>query len=280
MADITDTAAGFEHLSREPTLEPQGITDGEWPSSLTEKYDITGYRHARSILMHDFPDIYRDLVGILGRFSFPYSHVILGSDRNRSIAADFDCQLAKSGFTEKKVDIAQIIDGKRYESPIHKVDFFKERVAVELEWNNKTEFYDRDLDNFRKLHALGVLSIGVIVTRATSLDNTFLVIDRLLAEMPYEYTRRDGRREHITSISAKYGASTTNTDRLYPKIEGGAGGQCPLLVFAMKGPAARDNYSEAMERARAIGRQVVIPEDLINTGGITSEDLELLTNPE
>jgi hypothetical protein len=266
-------------MRRESIAGPQRSFESEWPAPLAENYDIVGYRHAISILKYDFPRIYCDLVGILERFRIPYSHVICGT-RNSAIDSDFDRLLANAGFTKKKFDVVQIISNKRYERPVHQADFYRQRIAVAVEWNNKTEFYDRDLDNFRKLHALGVLSVGVIVTRATSLDNTFLGIDRLLAEMPYQYTRKNGRREHITSISEKYGSSTTNADRLYPKIEGGAGGQCPLLVFAMKDPITRDNYTEAMERARAAGRQVVVPEDLLSTTGVAPEVLELLTNPE
>ena len=35
--------------------------------------------------------------------------------------------------------------------PTHKIDNFKNGVGIEVEWNNKTEFYDRDLNNFRLL---------------------------------------------------------------------------------------------------------------------------------
>lgn len=32
---------------------------------------------------------------------------------------------------------------------------------------------------------------------------------------------------------ASYGASTTHDSKLWPKIEGGGGGGCPILVFAI-----------------------------------------------
>jgi len=37
------------------------------------------------------------------------------------------------------------------ETPTHKVDCFKNRVALEIEWNNKDPFFDRDRNNFRLL---------------------------------------------------------------------------------------------------------------------------------
>ncbi len=44
---------------------------------------------------------------------------------------------------------------------------------MEIEWNNKDPFCDRDLENFKRLHADGVISIGVIITRRNSLQDAF-----------------------------------------------------------------------------------------------------------
>ena len=275
MADFgEEILAEQDAASQISAQETKEQDEFSWSEELRRKYDITGYRHAETILKHDFPDIYDQLTQMLESFRFPYSHAIVGGGGKGPIAVDFDDLLQVQGFKEKQVDVAQIIDGRRLESPTHKVDFYKERIAVELEWNNKTEFYDRDLDNFRKLHSLGVLSVGIIVTRATSMDSLFTRIDGLLTQMPFEYFRKNGKRNVVTVISSKYGASTTNADKIYPKIEGGAGGQCPLLVFAMKEPLAFDNYSDAMKRAGQAGRVHVTPDDLIATSDVDSHDFE------
>jgi hypothetical protein len=84
-------------------------------------------------------------------------------------------------------------------------------VGVEVEWNNKTEFFDRDLNNFRLLHELGVLSVGVIVTRQSELQGLFNDLGK----------------------GKSYGASTTHWDKIIPKIEGGGAGGCPLLVVGL-----------------------------------------------
>ena len=44
------------------------------------------------------------------------------------------------------------------------------RVALEIEWNNKDPFFDRDLENFKRLHVDGAISVGIIVTRGRSLQ--------------------------------------------------------------------------------------------------------------
>ena len=80
-----------------------------------------------------------------------------------------------------------------------------------MEWNNKTEFYDRDLNNFRLLKELRVLSVGVIVTRLSELQTLFNQLGK----------------------GKSYGASTTHWDQLIPKADAGGAGGCPLLLVGM-----------------------------------------------
>ena len=82
---------------------------------------------------------------------------------------------------------------------------------MEIEWNNKTEFYDRDLNNFRLLKELRVLAVGVMITRMSELQELFNRLDK----------------------GKSYGASTTHWDKLIPKVDGGGAGGCPLLLVGM-----------------------------------------------
>ncbi len=63
-----------------------------------------------------------------------------------------------------------IVDENSLDSPTHKVDCYKNRIALEIEWNNKDPFFDRDLNNFRLLFDLRAISIGIIITRCTELQ--------------------------------------------------------------------------------------------------------------
>ena len=92
------------------------------------------------------------------------------------------------------------------------MDCFKNGIALELEWNNKDPFFDRDLNNFRLLFDLHVVSVGIIITRCDELQTCFNELKK----------------------SASYGASTTHMSKLIPRIEGGGGAGCPLLVFGIK----------------------------------------------
>lgn len=68
--------------------------------------------------------------------------------RKSLISIRFDGYLTDRGWREKQFATSITIDGRIFESPTHKVDGYKNRVALEVEWNNKTEFYDRDLTTF------------------------------------------------------------------------------------------------------------------------------------
>jgi len=105
-----------------------------------------------------------------------------------------------------------MVDGARSESPTHQVDCFKNRVALEIEWNNKDPFFDRDLNNFRLLFDLRAVSVGVIVTRCDELQKVFDGLGR----------------------GKSFGSSTTHMSRLLPRIEGGGGGGCPILVLGIR----------------------------------------------
>jgi hypothetical protein len=119
--------------------------------------------------------------------------------------------LAQRGWEEKKFDTELLIDNQRHESPTHSVDCFKNGIALEIEWNNKDPFYDRDLNNFRLLFDLRVVSVGVIITRCDDLQDIFHEIGR----------------------GQSFGASTTHMSKLLPRVAGGGGGGCPLLVFGI-----------------------------------------------
>ncbi|MBN2508881.1 MAG: hypothetical protein JXB03_01345 [Spirochaetales bacterium] len=175
------------------------------------KYDIYNYHHALSILETDFTVEFDDLSEALSNFSLLKSDVLEPGGRKSPIANKFDSFLLTKGWSEKKFDVEMKIDDQVFETPTHKVDFFKNRIAIELEWNNKDPFFDRDLNNFRLLHSMGALSIGIIVTRATELQEIFNSLDK----------------------GTSYGTSTTHIEKLLPRIAGGGAGTCPLLIIGI-----------------------------------------------
>lgn len=116
------------------------------------------------------------------------------------------------GWVEKDFSTQLVVDGNIMDSPTHKVDCYKNRIALEIEWNNKDPFFDRDLNNFRLLFDLRAISVGVIITRCDALQNIFDTIGR----------------------GKSFGASTTHMSKLLPRLIGGGGGGCPILVFGIR----------------------------------------------
>ncbi len=181
------------------------------PRFLLEHYEVHEWKHASAILTQDFPQEWRDIVDVLSGFRLRRSWIAVGGKNKSDISKQIDSQLYARGWEERQFDTAIVVDGETTQSPTHKVDCFKNRVALEIEWNNKDPFFDRDLNNFRLLFELRVASVGVIVTRCDELQAIFNEVGR----------------------GSSFGNSTTHMSKLLPRINGGSGGGCPLLVFGI-----------------------------------------------
>lgn len=181
------------------------------PANLRKRYRFDERHHATSILAVDFEKEFRELMLCLEAFHLKKSDILTPGGGRSPIPKSIDGFLSPRGWTEKRFDIKITVDEKPIPIPTHKIDNFKNRIGVEVEWNNKTEFYDRDLNNFRLLWEMRVLSVGVIVTRLSELQDLF---DKL------------GKGE-------SYGNSTTHWDKLIPKVDSGGAGGCPLLLVGM-----------------------------------------------
>lgn len=183
----------------------------DFPKTIRDNYEIHEWRHASAILEADFNSEYRDLCDVLAGFSISKSQLVVGGGRKSDIAGWIDSQFYARDWKEKQFDTKIVVDTAELQSPTHRVDCFKNRVALEVEWNNKDPFFDRDLNNFRLLFELRAISIGIIITRSDELQPVF----------------------NSLGIGTKYGASTTHMGKLLPRIEGGSGGGCPVLVFGI-----------------------------------------------
>lgn len=182
-----------------------------FPENIRNRYFIHEWRHAGVILKYDFPNEWQDIIDLLSEFKLKEDWIIEAGGRKSKIAGCIDGFLYGRGWQEKQFFTSLQIDETTMLSPTHRIDCYKNRIALEVEWNNKDPFFDRDLNNFRLLFDLRAISVGIIITRCDELQ---MVFNRL------------GR-------GAAYGASTTHLSKLLPRIQGGSGGGCPLLVFGM-----------------------------------------------
>ncbi len=183
---------------------------------LIEGWDCYDWRNARTILEHGHPNEWRDIIEVLSAFRLTHSDIKKKGGRKTAVAEAVDSQFYARQWIEHTFDTAVIVDKVQSDSPTHKVDCFKGKIALEVEWNNKDPFYDRDLNNFRLLYDLRVTDVGIVVTRSTGL---------------MQWMR--GRFADFAKAAGTYGSSTTHFDKLEPRILGGGAGGCPVLVFAM-----------------------------------------------
>lgn len=181
------------------------------PGRLRQKFRFSERHHATAILSTDFPGQWGDIISALDQFVLRREDILRPGGGRSPISSGFDNLLAQRGWKEQSFEAHLVIDNRPRTTVTHRVDNFKNRIGLEVEWNNKSPFYDRDLNNFRLLHEIGLLSVGVIVTRLSELQWLF---DQL-------------------GKGSAYGASTTHWDKLIPKVDAGGAGGCPLLLIGM-----------------------------------------------
>jgi hypothetical protein len=189
------------------------IPDDIWP-----RFEVHEQRNAAAILKEACTEEWDDVLAVLRGFELRRSDVLQRGGRKSSIANCLDAPLIANGWTEHKFRTSIVVDDETFESPTHKVDCFRGRVALEVEWNNKDPFFDRDLNNFRLLFELQAIDLGVIITRCDELQEIFDDLGR----------------------GSSFGNSTTHMSKLLPRLRGGSGGGCPILVFGIR----RSCYTE------------------------------------
>ncbi|WP_018425767.1 BglII/BstYI family type II restriction endonuclease [Hoeflea sp. 108] len=230
-------------------------------------FQIEFQSHAQAILSVDFPAAIEELETALLATTIPIEEIIAGGGGEAKGTQRLRNALNDLHWPKTEFVVERRINGVPRESQSHEVDHVRsfatgERVALEIEWNNKDPFYDRDLENFKRLHADGAISVGVIVTRGKKLhDNMRALVRRFLDERQiqtfgdmkqwgYEPTSRQRKaietkvsralnpltfQEAFTSqfVSDKFGEATTHWRKLDDRLRRGVGNPCPLLLIGL-----------------------------------------------
>jgi hypothetical protein len=185
------------------------------PADIVARYEVHEWRNGLAILAAAHPKEWRNILEVLRGFTLLKSDVMKPGGSKGLISSKLDTHFTQLGWIEKKFDTKIVVDSAEHIAPTHKVDCYKDRVALEVEWNNKDPFYDRDLNNFRLLFELRAIDAGVIITRCSELQQIFNKLGR----------------------GPSFGNSTTHMAKLLPRLEGGGGGGCPVVVFGIRGAA-------------------------------------------
>ncbi len=230
-------------------------------------FDVLARNHAEAILVHDFPAELEELVHLLLAVRIDVAELIAGGGGESAFTQRLRRSLAEAGWPKHVFTVETIVDGLRREAISHEIDHVRAAdtgtLALEIEWNNKDPFFDRDLENFQRLHVQSAVSLGVIVTRGSGMQAAFAerIADRLRADgvtdeaglARYGVAERTGRQREAVArlmaagatfaeaftrnfVSSKFGQATTHWAKLEARVARGVGNPCPLLLIGL--PAA------------------------------------------
>ena len=194
---------------------------------LKEQYDIVDYRNASGVLKTGSPDEFEELLDAFLAFKFHKNDLLKSGGNESPIPKKFSSLLRHKHWRETKIsgDLNVYLEKKNVEESGkesetytiekflegHKIDYVKNRVAFDLEWNSKDQTFDRDLYAFATFYQANIIDAAVLVTRSADMNPIF---DEL-------------------GIRQKYGASTTWMGKLEYRLHASRSGGCPVLALGI-----------------------------------------------
>lgn len=224
------------------------------PTDLLDKYEFHNYNHALEIITQAFPKEWAEIEECLRKLDITVSDLKEAGGNETNIPKKFDDVLYPYGWREIKISGDLHIKfyprqaeqrGRFSSSPFeekvlggyidgHNIDFLKNRVAFDLEWNSKDQTFDRDLLAMRTYYDCDIISAGIIITRAQELNDVFKTV-----------FDNDGK-----PIMRKYGASTTWMGKLISRLNSRRNGGCPILAVGIKKKCITDWSEDYIDEYR------------------------------
>lgn len=224
-------------------------------------FDVTTVNHAAAVLSKDFPTPLKELCHVLQNFYIREEELIRGGGGEAPHTQRLRQALTGKNWLKREIVVRKIVDDIERTATTHTIDHVRDdedgSVALEIEWNNKDPFFDRDLENFQRLHHDGAISVGIVITRGRSLQDSLTQIvlnfvhrhsissfDDLEAFGASDPTRRqrdlvDQSDESFADawtrmfVGDKFGSATTHWNKLEARIQRGVGNPCPLLLIGI-----------------------------------------------
>lgn len=232
---------------------------------IAQGFNISIRNHAGAILSVDFPHVAAELETALLGLAIPAEELIGSGGGEAPSTQRLRHHLNDVGWPKHNFNFQLIVDGVETVSNSHEIDHVRRieqgTIALEIEWNNKDPFFDRDLENFQRLHAQSAISVGVLITRGDSLQNDMLSIVQACIEKHrcddetamlavFDMKERTARQRETVQkavakgmpfaeafsrqfVADKFGAATTHWAKLEDRIHRGVGNPCPLLLIGL-----------------------------------------------
>lgn len=205
---------------------------------LLGKFEFYNCGHALEILHNAFPEEWKELQECFRRLELTLADIKKSGGNESPIPKKFDEILYPYGWREIRISGDLVVKkyprqtaqrrGRFSDVPYevetiegyidgHNIDFLKNRVAFDLEWNSKDQTFDRDLLAMRTYFDCGLIDVGVIVTRSEELNEIF----------------KNETDDQGQPLIRKYGASTTWMGKLRYRLDSRRNGGCPVLAVGI-----------------------------------------------
>jgi Restriction endonuclease BglII len=100
------------------------------PKDIAARYDIREWRNGFAILAAARPKEWADILAVLAGFKLLRSDVVNPGGSKSDIAKKIDGHFTSLGWREKQFQTKITVDDQTYHAPTHKVDCYKNRVAL------------------------------------------------------------------------------------------------------------------------------------------------------
>jgi hypothetical protein len=258
-----DPEATDDDVALEPNeaADPVETVARKLPKDILRKYDVFSYRNAAVILAETRASELAELVDALRAFTITTTAIRTAGGNESDIPKVFSERLRPLGWHETTIraDLAitlswrEVVRVTRGGKPVletrtktlnrerfldgHKIDYVKNKVAFDLEWNSKDQTFDRDLYAMNAFFLSGAIDVAVLVTRSRSMDKVFRAVGPALTKSGTIEKTRDGKPR---PTQQKYGASTTWMGKLLYRLNAGRNGGCPVLAIGITPAAVSD----------------------------------------
>lgn len=243
-------------------------------------FDILALHHAEAIISCDMTAAEAEIEEALLGLDIPVLEIVAGGGGEAQLTQRLRRGLAEREWRKRNIQVRKLVRWGEDQSErevaalSHEIDHVKafgtdgSIFALEIEWNNKDPFFDRDLESFKRLHAEGAVSVGGLITRGESLQKEMRSLLRRFADdhsiegfeqldgFGYNPTRRqramiEARAERLGDfrqawveafVADKFGEATTHWKKLQDRVLRGVGNPCPLVLIGIPAAAVTFNY--------------------------------------
>jgi len=234
-----------------------------------------------------FKKEFKELDDALSKFTIPVTDFIRSggnqaepTKRLKKIVDSFDWGKNNVESETKVVFSDKSLEPITTKAVSHEIDHLgtdsrKERkFSLEIEWNNKDEFFDRDFAAVKGLYEMGVIEFGIIILKGDTFnEKATKVIEKYFRKRIKSQKDFNKVKKHIESLggsftfptnsqikdikkknkrlkdyplavkeifcSSKYGATTTTWRQIMKRVDRGAVGRLPLIFLGIPDKAIK-----------------------------------------